>query len=66
MQQDKFNVRLLKRTEVVGQYRHHMDYKYQKENASVNKSCGNKKLVIKNVADTGLTKKEKRSKKRMV
>lgn len=48
--QDKYSVRLLKRPEIVEQYRHHMDLKFQKRNADdpMNKTWETIKLVIKN------------------
>lgn len=54
IQQDKFNVRLLKRAEDVEQYRYHMDHKYQKGNADVpvNKTWEKIKSVNKNETDT--------------
>jgi len=62
LQQNKYSVRLLKRAEVVEQYRHPMDREYKKGNVDdpLNKKWENKKLVIKNAADTVLTKNEKK------
>ncbi|XP_060882053.1 craniofacial development protein 2-like [Metopolophium dirhodum] len=66
VQQDNYNVRLLKRAEIEKEYGRYMDIEYQKQNVDdpPNKNWKNIKSAIKKAADSVLTKKENKEPRR--